>query len=141
MDARLAAQIEVVTNALEKVTPREANESTLGVWTNGCPEEPRWSKRKSSATIKIRLGGVSPTACSSSDDMRIRLLDNNERMSASKKLALDFEFMESTFVGRLCEVRPNHVNPAAIRVQQKEGPILEAVSKPQYKPEALASDS
>ena len=54
--ARLAAQIDVVTNAFSKRTPAAASRSIVGVFTIGWPAQPRKSFRWSSERKKITLG-------------------------------------------------------------------------------------
>src|SRR5579872_17839 len=61
-EAREIQQIAVVTNAFLNVTPSEANRSMCGVLTNGCPEKPRQSARKSSASSTIKFGRLGSAA-------------------------------------------------------------------------------
>jgi hypothetical protein len=56
MEARLAAQIEVVTKALLKRTPSAARLSITGVLMIGCPAQPSVSFRWSSTSRKSMLG-------------------------------------------------------------------------------------
>jgi hypothetical protein len=56
MEARLAAQIEVVTKALLKRIPFAARLSITGVLIMGCPAQPRLSLRWSSTSRKRMLG-------------------------------------------------------------------------------------
>src|SRR5262245_21645000 len=57
MEARLAAQMEVVTKALLKRTPLLARPSIVGVFTIAWPAQPMASKRWSSVRTKRMLGG------------------------------------------------------------------------------------
>jgi hypothetical protein len=56
MEARLAAQIEVVTKALLKRTPSADRLSITGVLIMGCPAQPSVSLRWSSTSRKRMLG-------------------------------------------------------------------------------------
>jgi hypothetical protein len=56
MEARLAAQMEVVTKAFLKRTPSAARLSITGVLMMGCPAQPRVSLRWSSTSRKRILG-------------------------------------------------------------------------------------
>ena len=83
IEARLAAQMEVVTQALVNRVPLAAKRSMFGVFKIGCPAQPRKSARWSSERMKTMLG------CASAGVARIvmrparraRLLDKGMRKS------------------------------------------------------------
>ena len=56
IEARLAAQIEVVTNIFGNRTPSAARRSKFGVFNIGCPAQPSRSQRWSSDKKKIKFG-------------------------------------------------------------------------------------
>src|ERR1022692_3344376 len=62
MLARLAAQMAVVTNMLEKRTPSLARASMFGVWMIGLPAQAIMSQRWSSVRMKTMFGFTSVSA-------------------------------------------------------------------------------
>src|SRR5690349_7746959 len=63
IDARLMAQIDVVTNAFLNRTPPAASLSICGVFTIGSPMQPSVFQRQSSTRMKTMLGCCAGLAC------------------------------------------------------------------------------